>query len=281
MLNALANLAIRRSRAVVVTAILASIVAAALGAGVASRLDPYGADDPATESVQADNRLDDAGFQDLGLIALVRGVDVSSPQTKQRVESLASRISEDPAVGRISRLLHHGLAALRLHGRQRHLSRGRPEAHRRQGAARTRRSGSPTDWTALPGVTLGGPGARPGAGEQAGRVRPAPRRAARLPAPVPALAALLPQRRRRPAAAADRRPGDRRHVPDAEGGERARPRSRSSPSTWSPGWGSAWRSTTACSWSPATGRRSPAAARAPRRCGGRWRPPGGRSSSRR
>src|SRR6476619_1619405 len=102
MLNALANLAIRRSRVVIVTAVLASVVAAALGAGVASRLDPYGDDDPATESVQADNRLDDAGFQDLGLIALVRGVDVSSPQTKQRVRSLASRISEDPAVGRIA-----------------------------------------------------------------------------------------------------------------------------------------------------------------------------------
>src|SRR4051794_18112473 len=102
MLNALANLAIRRSRVVIVTAVLASVVAAALGAGVASRLDPYGDDDPATESVQADNRLDDAGFQDLGLIALVRGVDVSSPQSKQRVRSLASRISEDPAVGRIA-----------------------------------------------------------------------------------------------------------------------------------------------------------------------------------
>ncbi len=102
MLNALANLATRRSRTVIVSAILASIVAGVLGAGVASRLDPYGADDPATESVQADNRLDDAGYQDLGLIALLRGVDVSSPKTKHRVESLASRISRDPAVGRIS-----------------------------------------------------------------------------------------------------------------------------------------------------------------------------------
>src|SRR6476619_7290474 len=102
MLNALANLAIRRSRVVIVTAVLASVVAAALGAGVASRLDPYGDDDPATESVQADNRLDDAGFQDLGLIALVRGVDVSSPQTKQRVRSRPSRIPEDPGAGRIA-----------------------------------------------------------------------------------------------------------------------------------------------------------------------------------
>ena len=52
MLNALANLATRRSRTVVVAAVLASVLAGALGGGVASRLDPYGADDPATESVQ-------------------------------------------------------------------------------------------------------------------------------------------------------------------------------------------------------------------------------------
>ncbi|OLE35445.1 MAG: hypothetical protein AUG48_10580 [Actinobacteria bacterium 13_1_20CM_3_68_9] len=102
MLNTLANLATRRARTVVVTALLASVVAGALGAGVASRLDPYGDDDPATESVQADNRLDSAGFQNLGLIALLRGADVSSPRTRHRVDSLASRISQDPAVGRIA-----------------------------------------------------------------------------------------------------------------------------------------------------------------------------------
>ena len=102
MLNALANLASRRARRVVVAAIVGAVAAGALGAGVASRLDPYGDDDPATESVQADKRLEDAGYQELGLIALVRGVDVASPQTKDRVSSLASRISNDPAVGRIA-----------------------------------------------------------------------------------------------------------------------------------------------------------------------------------
>jgi uncharacterized membrane protein YdfJ with MMPL/SSD domain len=102
MLNALAGLATRRARRIVVLAVLGAVVAGALGAGVANRLDPYGDDDPATESVQADERLQVAGYQELGLIALVRGVDVSSPETRRRVESLASRISEDPAVGRIA-----------------------------------------------------------------------------------------------------------------------------------------------------------------------------------
>ena len=52
MLNALANLATRRSRTVIVAALIGAVVAAVLGAGVASRLQPYGADDPATESVR-------------------------------------------------------------------------------------------------------------------------------------------------------------------------------------------------------------------------------------
>jgi uncharacterized membrane protein YdfJ with MMPL/SSD domain len=102
MLSALASLASRQARTVVVAAVVGAVAAGALGAGVADRLDPYGDDDPATESFQADERLKGAGYQELGLIALVRGVDVSSFKTKDRVERLASRISEDPAVGRIA-----------------------------------------------------------------------------------------------------------------------------------------------------------------------------------
>jgi uncharacterized membrane protein YdfJ with MMPL/SSD domain len=38
------------------------LVAGTLGAGVADRLDPFCADDPATESVIAAEQLEDAGF---------------------------------------------------------------------------------------------------------------------------------------------------------------------------------------------------------------------------
>ncbi len=117
MLNALANLATRRARRVVVAAVLGAVPAGALGAGVASRLDPYGDDDPATESVQADERLEDAGYRELGVIALVRGVDVAVTSDQAPGLALASRISEEPAVGRIDRLLHHGLSRLRLQRR--------------------------------------------------------------------------------------------------------------------------------------------------------------------
>jgi len=111
MLAALANLATRRARTVVIAAVVGAVIAGALGAGVASRLDPYGADDPATQSVQADNRLDDAGFQDLGVIVLLTNADVNSAATKHRVESLASTIAKDPAAGRITDYYDTGSSA--------------------------------------------------------------------------------------------------------------------------------------------------------------------------
>jgi uncharacterized membrane protein YdfJ with MMPL/SSD domain len=111
MLAALANLATRRARTVVIAAVVGAVIAGALGAGVASRLDPYGADDPATQSVQADNRLDDAGFQDLGVIVLLTNADVNSAATKHRVESLASIIAKDPAAGRITDYYDTGSSA--------------------------------------------------------------------------------------------------------------------------------------------------------------------------
>jgi uncharacterized membrane protein YdfJ with MMPL/SSD domain len=139
----------------VIAAVIGALVAGALGAGVASRLDPYGADDPSTESVQADNRLDDAGFQDLGIIALVSGVDVSSPATKHRVESLASEISQDPAVGRITDYDTGSRAFVSRDGKSTYLSVAlKPTDDKaRQDAAK--RIAARLDGT--PGVTLGGP----------------------------------------------------------------------------------------------------------------------------
>ena len=156
MLNSLANLAIRRSRAVVVTAVLASIVAGALGAGVASRLDPYGDDDPATESVQADNRLDDAGFQDLGLIALVRGVDVSSPQTKHRVAVDWLAHLRGSSGRPHSRLLHTGSRDfVSADGRATYLAVDLKPTDDKEQQDAAKRIADRID--GAPGVTLGGP----------------------------------------------------------------------------------------------------------------------------
>ena len=76
-----------------------------------------------------------------------------------------------------------------------------------------------------------------------------------------------------------RRPRDPRAPSSRCGSSRASPTCRCSRSTSSPASGSGSRSTTACSWSPATARRQPAAASASTRFAGRSQPPDGRSSS--
>ena len=75
MMERLARLANRRARrdAGARIAGMFFLIAGALGAGVADRLDPYGADDPDTESVIADQRLEDAGYRETGVVVLVRG----------------------------------------------------------------------------------------------------------------------------------------------------------------------------------------------------------------
>lgn len=156
MLSALARLATRRSRTVIVGAIVASIAAAAFGAGVAGRLQPYGADDPATESVQADDRLQDAGFRDLGVIALVSGMDVTSAEGRQRVSELAGRISGDPAVGRISDYYNTGSRAfVSRDGRSTYLAVALKPTGDKERSDAAKRLEDRLEGT--PGVTLGGP----------------------------------------------------------------------------------------------------------------------------
>src|SRR5918911_2193203 len=156
MLTALANLATRRSRTVIVAALIGAVVAGAVGAGVASRLQPYGADDPATESVQADKRLHDAGFQDLGVIALVRNAPVSSAGTKHRLDALAARISEDPAVGRISDYYNTGSRAfVSRDGRSTYLAVALKPSGDKARSDAAKRIADRLD--GAPGVTLGGP----------------------------------------------------------------------------------------------------------------------------
>jgi len=69
----LARLADGRAKRVLAVAAVLFVAAGVLGAGVADRLDPYGADDPATESVIADERLEDAGYRQTGVVVLVEG----------------------------------------------------------------------------------------------------------------------------------------------------------------------------------------------------------------
>ena len=83
MIDRLARLADRRARRVLALAALVFVVAGAVGAGVADRLAPYGADDPDTESVIATNRLQDAGYRATGVVVLVRGLDRAGPVARK------------------------------------------------------------------------------------------------------------------------------------------------------------------------------------------------------
>jgi RND superfamily putative drug exporter len=98
MFAALAELARRRARTVVVVAVLFALLAAALGGSVAKRLDPYGAEDPSTESVKAQNQLQEAGYRFPSVVALVEGAPVAKAATRARVEALERSVRRDPRV---------------------------------------------------------------------------------------------------------------------------------------------------------------------------------------
>ncbi|MGH2992828.1 MAG: MMPL family transporter [Solirubrobacterales bacterium] len=98
----LASLATRRGRAVVLFSVVVFIAAGAFGAGVADRLEPYGADDPDTESVLADERLEAAGYSETGAIVLMENLDVESSQGRERVQRYARRIVAEPEVADVA-----------------------------------------------------------------------------------------------------------------------------------------------------------------------------------
>ena len=102
MLERLAELAERRGRRVVIVAVVLAIAAGALGAGVADRQDPYGADEPATESVKAAERLEQAGYRETGVVVLVDDVDLDSAAGRDRVEALTEELRADEDVAAVA-----------------------------------------------------------------------------------------------------------------------------------------------------------------------------------
>jgi uncharacterized membrane protein YdfJ with MMPL/SSD domain len=88
MLDSLARLANGNARRIGLIAIAFFLLAGALGGSVASRLDPYGADDPATETVKAKERLEDAGLRVPAVLAVFENAPVAAPATRGRVEAL-------------------------------------------------------------------------------------------------------------------------------------------------------------------------------------------------
>ena len=101
MFTALASLAQTHSKRVVIIAVIFFAVAGAAGAGVADKLDPYGADDPATESVIANERLHDAGFRDASVIVLIEDVSPATQAGRERISSLEQQVRTDPEVTQV------------------------------------------------------------------------------------------------------------------------------------------------------------------------------------
>jgi RND superfamily putative drug exporter len=104
MFERLATFAYSNRRRVLFVAVIGAAIAGVFGAGVANRLSPYGADDPATQSVQATNRFQAAtGRQiDPGVIALVASGDVRNPAARQRVGKVAAELKAQPDVASVA-----------------------------------------------------------------------------------------------------------------------------------------------------------------------------------
>ncbi len=92
MFDALARLADGRARRVGLLAIVFFLLAGALGGSVADRLDPYGAEDPDTESVKAREALQDAGHRIPGAIVVVRDAPVDTAAGRARAGAIARQI---------------------------------------------------------------------------------------------------------------------------------------------------------------------------------------------
>lgn len=102
MFDALARLADGKARRIGIFAIVFFVFAAALGGGVASRLDPYGADDPATEAVQARQQLEDAGLHEPAVLAVVKNAPLAAASSRARVEALERSVRQRPEVQAVS-----------------------------------------------------------------------------------------------------------------------------------------------------------------------------------
>ncbi len=103
MLAGLARFLDANGRRVLFVAVVVAVVAGVFGSGVAKHLSPYGANDPATQSVQATNRFQaEAGRQlDPGVVALVSSGDVHTAAARRRVEVVESELRASPDVASV------------------------------------------------------------------------------------------------------------------------------------------------------------------------------------
>src|SRR6266516_2358102 len=104
MLTRLATFLHAHGRRVLLVAVLGAAIAGAFGFGVAKHMSPYGADDPATQSVQATNRFEAAAGRkiDPGIVAIVSVGDVRTAAVERRVEQVAGQLRVQPDVASVA-----------------------------------------------------------------------------------------------------------------------------------------------------------------------------------
>jgi uncharacterized membrane protein YdfJ with MMPL/SSD domain len=102
MFDSLARLADRRPRRIGLIALAFFLLAGALGGSVANRLDPYGADDPATETVEAREQLQDAGLHIPAVFVVAENAPVAKPATRPRVAALERELRARPEVASVA-----------------------------------------------------------------------------------------------------------------------------------------------------------------------------------
>src|SRR3954466_16260476 len=85
MLDGLARFVYRRRGFVAIGAVVFFVVAGGIGGSVAKHLDPYGADDPATESVKADTLAEAIGYRHTALVVFFNRAPVAKATTRERV----------------------------------------------------------------------------------------------------------------------------------------------------------------------------------------------------
>jgi len=104
MLAKLAGFLYAKRRRVVFAAVLGAAIAGAFGLGVAKKMSPYGAKDPATQSVQAERRYQAASGRQItpGIVAVVSTGDVHTAAAESRVRSVERQLRSSRDVASVS-----------------------------------------------------------------------------------------------------------------------------------------------------------------------------------
>src|SRR5438270_14079045 len=100
MLTRLGGFLYAHRRPVLYVAMAGAVIAAVFGSSVAQHLSPYGANDPASQSVQATNRFNASAHRqaDPGIVALVRVANIRSAEAQRRVAQIAAVLQTGPDV---------------------------------------------------------------------------------------------------------------------------------------------------------------------------------------